>query len=275
MLREDGGYALVVGTAEFGNGTSTVHRQIAATVLGAAIDAIQVLQSDTDNGGHDTGAYGSAGTVVAERASQLACEALREQILDFAVEYAGGARVAWSLVDGAVSRPGKRVGLAELAAAACAKGQRLAAMGRSDGSPRSVAFNVQAFRVAVNKHTGAIKILRSVHAADAGRVLNPMQCRGQVEGGVAQSLGATLYEEMVIDDNTGRVLNPAFRNYHLHQFGDIPRTEVMFADTSDTIGPFGAKSMSESPYNPIAAAMGNALADATGGHPVLPDFVQA
>ena len=264
MLREDGGYALVVGTAEFGNGTSTVHRQIAATVLGAAIDAIQVLQSDTDNGGHDTGAYGSAGTVVAGRASQLACEALREQILDFAVEYAGGARVAWSLVDGAVSRPGKRVGLAELAAAACAKGQRLAAMGRSDGSPRSVAFNVQAFRVAVNKHTGAIKILRSVHAADAGRVLNPMQCRGQVEGGVAQSLGATLYEEMVIDDNTGRVLNPAFRNYHLHQFGDIPRTEVMFADTSDTIGPFGAKSMSESPYNPIAAAMGNALADATG-----------
>ena len=174
------------------------------------------------------------------------------------------ARAAWSLVDGAVSRPGKRVGLAELATAACAKGRRLTAMGRSDGSPRSVAFNVQAFRVAVNKHTGAIKILRSVHAADAGRVLNPMQCRGQVEDGVAQSLGATLYEEMVIDDNTGRVLNPAFRNYHLPQFGDIPRTEVMFADTSDTIGPFGAKSMSESPYNPVAAALGNALADATG-----------
>ena len=104
-----------------------------------------------DNGGHDTGAYGSTGTIVAGRATQLACEALREQILDFAVEYAGGARAAWSLVDGAVSRPGQQVGLAELAAAACAKGRRLAAMGRSDGSPRSVAFNVQAFRVAVNK----------------------------------------------------------------------------------------------------------------------------
>jgi putative selenate reductase molybdopterin-binding subunit len=90
-----------------------------------------------------------------------------------------------------------------------------------------------------------------------------MQCRGQIEGGVAQSLGATLYEEMVIDD-AGRVLNPTFRNYHLPQFGDVPRTEVLFADTSDSVGPFGAKSMSESPYNPIAAAMGNALADATG-----------
>jgi CO/xanthine dehydrogenase Mo-binding subunit len=155
------------------------------------------------------------------------------------------------------------VELAELAAAARAKGRSLATTGRSNGTPRSVAFNVQAFRIAVNKRTGAIKILRSIHAADAGRVINPMQCHGQIEGGVAQSLGAALYEEMVIDD-TGRVVNPTFRNYHLPQFGDVPRTEVLFADTSDSIGPFGAKSMSESPYNPINAAIGNALADATG-----------
>ncbi len=262
-LRDDGTFKLVVGTAEFGNGTSTVHRQIAATVLGAAMEAVEVLQSDTDNGGHDTGAYGSTGTVVAGRATQLACEALRREILDFAAEHADGARAAWTLVDAAAARPGKQIKLAELAAAARARGRSLTATGRSDGTPRSVAFNVQAFRIAVNKRTGAIKILRSVHAADAGFVINPMQCRGQIEGGVAQSLGATLYEEMLIDDS-GRVLNPAFRNYHLPQFGDVPRTEVLFAETSDTLGPFGAKSMSESPYNPVAAAMGNALADATG-----------
>jgi putative selenate reductase molybdopterin-binding subunit len=262
-LRDDGTYQLIVGTAEFGNGTSTVHRQIAATVLGAAVEAVQVLQSDTAHGGHDTGAYGSTGTIVAGRATQLACEALRAEILGFAAECAGGERAAWSLVDGAVTRPGRQVTLADLAIAARAKGRCLAADGRATGTPRSVAFNVQAFRVAVNKNTGAIKVLRSVHAADAGQIINPMQCRGQVEGGVAQSLGATLYEEMVIDD-TGRVTNPTFRNYHLPQFGDVPRTEVLFAETSDSTGPFGAKSMSESPYNPIAAAMGNALADATG-----------
>jgi CO/xanthine dehydrogenase Mo-binding subunit len=90
-----------------------------------------------------------------------------------------------------------------------------------------------------------------------------MQCRGQIEGGVAQSLGATLYEEMVIDD-AGRVVNPKFRDYHLPSFADIPRTEVFFADTTDALGPMGAKSMSESPYNPVAAALGNALTDATG-----------
>ena len=262
-LRDDGIYELVVGTAEFGNGTSTVHRQIAATVLGTTMDGIHVLQSDTDNGGHDTGAYGSTGTVVAGRATQLAGEALRAEILQFAAAQAGGAAEEWSLTDGAASRGGRRVPLTELAAAARARGRNLTASGRWNGTPRSVAFNVQAFRLAVNKRTGAIKILRSVHAADAGRVINPMQCRGQVEGGVAQSLGAALYEEMMIDA-TGRVTNPTLRNYHLPQFGDVPRTEVLFADTTDTIGPFGAKSMSESPYNPINAAIGNALADATG-----------
>ena len=262
-LCDDGTYQLVVGTAEFGNGTSTVHQQIAATALGTTTDNIRMLTSDTDNGGHDTGAYGSTGTVVAGRATQLACEALRDRILRFAAEHAGGSAAAWSLIAGVVARANWRVTLADVAAAARASGQSLTAAGRWNGTPRSVAFNVQAFRVAVNKRTAAIKILRSVHAADAGRIINPMQCRGQIEGGVAQSLGAALYEEMVIDEH-GRVINPTFRNYHLPQFGDLPRTEVLFADTSDSIGPFGAKSMSESPYNPINAAMGNALADATG-----------
>jgi putative selenate reductase molybdopterin-binding subunit len=262
-LCADGKYELTVGTAEFGNGTSTVHRQIAATVLGTTMDNIRAQQSDTDHGGHDTGAYGSTGTVVAGRATQRAAEALRDVICVFAADHAGGTPAASSLGKGAVARGSQRVSLVDLFAAAQAKGRRLVGTGHSTGTPRSVAFNVQAFRIAVNKHTGAIKILRSVHAADAGRVINPMQCRGQVEGGVAQSLGAALYEEMLLDD-AGRVVNPTFRNYHLPSFADVPRTEVLFADTYDAVGPFGAKPMSESPYNPVAAAMGNALADATG-----------
>ena len=261
-LDDDGTYRVIVGTAEFGNGTATVHQQIAATVLGTTVDKIRVAASDTDNGGHDTGAYGSTGTVVAGKATQLACEALRETILRFAAAH-GGDAAAWSLAADAVLHDGQRIDLAALAAAAQAAGRDLTASGAWAGTPRSVAFNVQAFRIAVNKRTGAIRILRSVHAADAGSVINPLQCRGQIEGGVAQSLGATLYEEMLIDE-AGRVVNPNFRNYHLPQFGDVPRTEVLFADTADAIGPFGAKSMSESPYNPVGAAMSNALFDATG-----------
>jgi CO/xanthine dehydrogenase Mo-binding subunit/aerobic-type carbon monoxide dehydrogenase small subunit (CoxS/CutS family) len=223
--RDDGDYDLTVGTAEFGNGTATVHRQIAATTLGCSVEQIHLRQSDTRNGGHDTGAYGSAGTFVAGKATHDAAQKL----------------VAAMQADSSVR----------------------SATGTSGGTPRSVAFNVQGFRVAVNKGTGAIKVLKSVQAADAGAVANPMQLRGQIEGGVAQSLGATLYEEMVIDDK-GRVINPKFRDYHLPSFADLPRTDVYFADTYDAIGPLGAKSMSESPYNPVAAAMGNALFDATG-----------
>jgi putative selenate reductase molybdopterin-binding subunit len=262
-LREDGGFELVVGTAEFGNGTSTVHRQIAASALATTVDQIRLLQSDTAHGGHDTGAYGSTGTFVAGRATQAAAENLADDLRILASTLTKTSSDICILENDSAVCGKQRISFAELAQAAHAQGQSLSASGTSAGTPRSVAFNVQGFRVAVNKFTGEIRILKSVHAADAGRVANPMQCRGQVEGGVAQSLGATLYEEMVIDDG-GRVVNPKFRDYHLPSFADVPRTEVFFADTTDTLGPMGAKSMSESPYNPVAAAIGNALADATG-----------
>ncbi|MBV8924869.1 MAG: molybdopterin-dependent oxidoreductase [Bradyrhizobium sp.] len=262
-LRDDGGFELTVGTAEFGNGTSTVHRQIAATALATTVDRIRLKQSDTAHGGHDTGAYGSAGTFVAGLATKVAAENLAAEIKTFAADALGVDAKACALDEDAVVSDGKRLTFAGIAASARAQDKTLSAHGSSGGTPRSVAFNVQGFRVAVNKGTGELKILQSVQAADAGRVANPMQCRGQVEGGVAQSLGATLYEEMVIDEG-GRVINPRFRDYHLPSFADVPRTEVYFADTHDAIGPMGAKSMSESPYNPVAAAMGNALRDATG-----------
>ena len=263
LLRDDGGLELTVGTAEFGNGTSTVHCQIAATALATTVDRIVLKQSDTAHGGHDTGAYGSAGTFVAGRATQAAAENLAGAIKAIAAELAGLDAASCALESGSVVCGKQRLSFSQLAETAKAKGKTLEASGTSAGTPRSIAFNVQGFRVAVNKGTGEIKILQSVQAADAGRVANPMQCRGQVEGGVAQSLGATLYEEMVIDDD-GRVVNPRFRDYHLPSFADLPRTEVFFADTCDSLGPLGAKSMSESPYNPVAAALGNAIADATG-----------
>lgn len=102
-----------------------------------------------------------------------------------------------------------------------------------------------------------------MHAADAGRVLNPLQCRGQVEGAVAQALGATLFEKVRLDGR-GEVTTAAFRQYRVPHFADVPRTEVHFAETTDTIGPLGAKSMRESPFNPVAPAFATAPRDATG-----------
>jgi CO/xanthine dehydrogenase Mo-binding subunit len=254
-LLPDGSYEFVVGTAEFGNGTTTVHTQVAATALGTDPGRIRIVQSDTDNGGHDTGAYGSAGTVVAGHATLRAAEALRAEIIAAAASASGEPSAACELRSDHVTCGVKRIALADLAP--------LQADGACDGLQRSVSFNVQGFRIAVNRATGTIRILQSVHAADAGRVINPMQCRGQVEGGVAQALGAALYEEVAIDA-TGTVATAAFRSYHVPTFADVPRTEVYFARTEDRNGPFGAKSMSEAPFNPVAAALSNALRDATG-----------
>ncbi|MFI5532879.1 molybdopterin-dependent oxidoreductase [Kitasatospora sp. NPDC051853] len=262
-LLEDGTYDVAVGTAEFGNGTTTVHQQITAGALGTTVDRIGIRQSDTDLVGHDTGAFGSAGTVVAGKAVMKAANALAERIVSFTAEYARTPRALVRLGAEAVECDGRTVPLKEVHQAAREQGVELRADGHFGGSPRSVAFNSQWFRIAVDPDTGEIRILRSVHGADAGKVMNPLQCRGQVEGGVAQALGATLFEQVLLDER-GEVTTAAFRRYRLPAFADVPRTEVHFSETSDAIGPLGAKSMSESPFNPVPPAFANALRDATG-----------
>ncbi|WP_081982222.1 molybdopterin-dependent oxidoreductase [Streptacidiphilus albus] len=262
-LLEDGSYDIAVGTAEFGNGTTTVHKQITAGALGTTVDRIAIRQSDTDVVRHDTGAFASAGTVVAGKAVTKAANALAEQIVSFAAEHLRVSRSLCRLTADSVECEGRSVSLKELFEAARGQEVALTADGHWGGTPRSVAFNAQWFRLAVDPDTGEIRILRSVHAADAGKVMNPLQCRGQVEGGVAQALGATLFEQVLVDEG-GRVTTAAFRRYRLPAYADVPRTEVHFTETSDAIGPLGAKSMSESPFNPVAPAFANALRDATG-----------
>ncbi|NUT71664.1 molybdopterin-dependent oxidoreductase [Pseudarthrobacter sp. C4D7] len=262
-LLPDGTYQADVGTAEFGNGTTTVHAQLAATALSTEASRVAVRQSDTDLVEHDTGAFGSAGTVVAGKATLAAAEELAVRIRAFAAGIRQTQASACVLDGDAVVVDGTPVALAELAQAAADAGVELAAEGRWGGTPRSVAFNVHGFRVAVNRATGELRILQSVQAADAGVVVNPRQCRGQIEGGIAQALGATLYEEVVVDD-AGKVTTDILRQYHIPTFADVPRSEVYFADTNDKMGPLGAKSMSESPFNPVAPALANAIRHATG-----------
>jgi putative selenate reductase molybdopterin-binding subunit len=231
--RPEGGFAAFVGTAEFGNGTATVHRQIVAHGLGCDPADVAVFSSDTDRSGHDTGAYGSTGITVAGTATMRAARALADAI---------AARSASGEAD---------------------DGKLLEAEGYCDGRSRSVSFTVHGFRVAVCADTGEILVLQSVQAVDAGTVLNPVQLRGQVEGGVGQALGAALFEEVRLDSG-GRVTTRALREYHVPVLADVPPTEVLFAATFDPFGPYGAKPMSEAPFNPVAPALANAVRDATG-----------
>jgi putative selenate reductase molybdopterin-binding subunit len=265
-LTPSGCYEVGIGTVEFGNGTTTVHTQIAATALATTPDRITLRNGDTDAADYDTGAFASAGTTVAGKALYAAASSMRGLVLDTVFRLTGEVGV---LGEHGVQTATGLVRFGDIIAAAPAQyrvGDGIQTTGAEAGELRSIAFNVQGFRVAINTETGVVKILQSVHAADAGVVVNPAQCRGQIEGGVAQGVGSALYEEIMIDDS-GRVSTPTFRLYRVPQMADIPTTEVLFAETADDLGPYGAKSMSESPYNPVAPALANAIRRAIGVRP--------
>ncbi|HZN79709.1 MAG TPA: molybdopterin cofactor-binding domain-containing protein, partial [Mycobacterium sp.] len=262
-LRDDGIYEIAVGTVEFGEGTSTAHVQIAATVLGTTPSRIHLVQSDTDRTGFDTGAFASAGLFVAGNAVQRAATALRDRMLEVAATHMNLAAADCAMDDDAVICGDKRMSLAELIEVGHARGMRFTEARKAYGSPRSVTSNTHGFRVAVHRITGEIRILYSVQATDAGVVINPVQVRGQVEGGVAQGIGFVLTENFHVDAN-GVMMNPNLRNYRIPTYADAPRTEVLLVDSADSVGPMRAKGIAECCINPVAPALANALANATG-----------
>ena len=262
-LLPTGAYHLAVGSTEMGNGSVTSHRQIAASVLGTRADQIAIINADTDLTPYDTGTFASTGTVVAGQAVALTAKALRDNILSYAALHTATEAKAWQLEDDSVVKGNERILLTDLYACGSKAGHRFEAKRKAYLTPRTIAFNVHGVRLAVHRITGEIRILQSVHAADIGRLINPMQCRGQIDGAVAMGFGWALTENMVYDAN-GTMLNPALRNYRIPAFADVPRSEIFFADTYDTIGPLGAKAQGECAINPVAPAISNALMDATG-----------
>ncbi|NIS61023.1 MAG: molybdopterin-dependent oxidoreductase, partial [Proteobacteria bacterium] len=116
--------------------------------------------------------------------------------------------------------------------------------------------------VEVDPDTGEITVLDYVAAHDIGRVINSLGARGQVIGGVAQGLGYSLMEEIRYDG--GRVCNADLADYLIPTAKDIPPIHVLFMESNDPIGPYGAKGIGEPSLIPVAAAVANALYDATG-----------
>lgn len=261
-LLDDGSYEIAVGTVEFGEGTSTAHVQIAATVLGTTPSRIRLVQSDTDRTGFDTGAFASAGLSVAGNAVRKASSALRDRILRFAAAHQGVEFAACALDDDTVTCERERIALSDLSATARSRGIRFSVSRKAFGSPRSLTSNAHGFRIAVHRVTGEIRILQSAHATDAGVVINPAQVRGQIEGGVAQAIGFVLTENYHVDQS-GAMTNPNLRNYRIPTFADVPRTEVHLVESHDSVGPMRSKGIAESNVNPVAPALANALYDAT------------
>ena len=209
-LTPEGTYHLAVGSTEMGNGSATSHRQIAASMLGTRADCIALINGDTDLTPYDTGTFASTGTVVAGQAVALTATALRDNIFEYATRHFGCDVSECRLQDNTIICASRAMPLCELFKLGAAAGHRFEAKRKAYLSPRTVGFNVQGVRLSVHRVTGEIAILQSVHAADIGRLINPMQCRGQIDGAIAMGLGWALYENMVYDDN-GAMVNPALR----------------------------------------------------------------
>lgn len=275
-LLADGTFHLAVGSTEMGNGSATSHRQIAATILGTRVDSIALINGDTDVTPYDTGTFASTGTVVAGQAVALTASALRDNILELSGRHFGCNGADCQMQHNTVICGNSSISLGELFKIGTAQGHLFEAKRKAYLSPRTVGFNVQGVRLAVQRETGEIAILQSVHAADIGRLINPMQCRGQIDGAIAMGFGWALYEKMVYDDN-GAMVNPALRDYRIPAIADIPRSEVYFADTYDSVGPLGAKAQGECAINCVAPAVANAVANATGVRfvdlPLSPDRI--
>ena len=262
-LGDDCMYELAIGTVEFGEGTSTAHVQIAANQLGTTPSRVRIIQSDTDRTGFDTGAFASAGLFVAGNAVLRASNALRDRLLAFAAHHTGVAVDQCSMDDDKIVCASTRLTLQEVLDAAKQRGIRFTVARKAYGSPRSVVSNTHGFRIAVHRITGEIRILSSVHATDAGVIINPAQVRGQIEGGVAQGIGFALTENFHVDA-AGAMMNPNLRNYRIPTYADVPRTEVILVDSADSVGPLRSKGMAECCINPVAPALANAVQNATG-----------
>jgi CO/xanthine dehydrogenase Mo-binding subunit len=135
--------------------------------------------------------------------------------------------------------------------------------GHSDHASAFYMYATQAAEVMVDEESGRVRLLRMSAAHDVGKAINPLNCIAQIEGGVAMGIGSALHEEMIID-NTGRVRNPSFLDYHLVTSLDVPKMIPIIVECAEPEGPYGAKGLGEPGLAPTPAAIGNAVADAIG-----------
>ena len=267
-LEADGRVTVVTGVVDM-SGTMTGFATIAAEGLGIAAGDVSVVAADTASAPRSPVSGGSVITYSTGRAVQRATDALREKILAYAALLIEIDVRDLELVDGMVQPKGTPE-----------RGLSLAHIGRSlDGftsdfepleghggtvppvlAPLTSAHLVH---VRVDRETGAVRVLHYVIAQDVGRALNPAIIEGQLHGGATQGIGWALHEAMVHDD-TGQLLTGSFLDYPMQTAKDVPVFETIIVEVPAPDGPYGAKGIGEGPVCGAAAAIANAMADATG-----------
>lgn len=266
-MNDDGSFNLLIGATDLGTGSDTILGQMAAEVLGIPLEDIIVYSSDTDFTPFDKGAYASSTTYVSGGAVRKAALEVKQQIIDHAALMLGVLKTdGFKLENRQVIAPdGRTVSLQDVALSSLHQLDQHQIMATASNiSPVSPPPTAAQFaEITVNTKTGKINVDRLLMVVDCGRVINPITAAGQVEGGMSQAMGFALTEEMLFDQD-GQPLNPDLIKYHIPRAMEMPATDVIFVQTSEPTGPFGAKSVSEIAIDGVAPAIASAIHDATG-----------
>jgi putative selenate reductase molybdopterin-binding subunit len=266
-LNDDGSFNLLFGATDLGTGADTVLAQIAAETLGVPLEDILVYAADTDMTPFDTGAYASSTTYVSGGAVMKAAEKVKAQILDHAAKYLLDCDPQDLDLDDReiIHRDGRNISLEKVALHSLHQEDQHQIMATashmSQISPPP--FAAQFAEVIVDTETGQVTVERLLMAVDCGIAINPITAAGQVEGGMVQALGYAHCEEMAYDEK-GVPQATRFGEYHIYRANEMPELDVIFVETYEPSGPFGAKAVAEIPKDGVAPALASAIYDATG-----------
>ncbi len=275
-LRMDPQGKLLVMTGAFphGQGFNTAVSQICADELGLRLEDIHVFQGDTHSSPYGQGTFGSRTVAVAGTAAVLAARQLAQKILQIGAHLLKKEKVDLSISAGFVisrSEPEKRVPIAQVAASAYIAHDL--PQGTEPGLESTVYFNplglatsyaAHVCEVEVDTQSGLARVLKYFSVHDCGNQINPMIVEGQIHGGIAQAIGASLLEEVLFNED-GQLLTDSFMSYLLPTAENVPSLlEVDSSTTPTPINPLGAKGIGENGTIIAPPAIANAISDAIG-----------
>jgi CO/xanthine dehydrogenase Mo-binding subunit len=266
-IGSDGDATVVTAMQDIGTGTRTAMAQIAAEELGLPLERVNVELGDSARGPYAVISGGSSTTPSMGPAVRAAAADAARQIVEIAAQRFHIEERVLSLRDGrVVSADGGSWPLEDVTGL-LGDGQILGkgARGPNPAGMRVLTFGIQVAEVAVDVETGETRVERIAAVHDVGRVVNPLGASSQVEGGVIQGIGHTLSEQRLLDPATGMVLTQTLDAYKLPTIADVPEIVVELLDIPDEhLTNLGVKGLGEPPIVPTAAAIANAIRDATG-----------
>ena len=263
----NGHAAVITAGQDVGTGTKTALSQIAAEELGIPREHVTINLGDSVRGPYATLSAGSSTVPSLGPAVRAAAADARRQILDLAAQRYDADAGALRLEDGSLVLPDGTMRPLDELLGLLGNAQILGAgaRGPNPAGMNVLTFGVQVAEVAVDVETGEVTVERIAAIHDVGRVINPLGASSQIEGGVIQGVGHTLSEQRLDDPRTGQVLTRTLDAYKLPTIADVPEISGELVDVPDPhLTSLGSKGIGEPPIVPVAAAIANAIRDATG-----------